>query len=389
MTSTIGIPIKLLNEATGHQVTVEIDSGQTYRGKLVEAEDNMNCQLENINVTQRDGRVTHLDRVYIRGSTPSTTSPSAKMDIKHSRRILCLGPPNSKVLDVIGDLTGSAPSPHENGSTAGLTHEWEIKNAYYSARVPIWVDEISNVAEWKDEFLKPEAKEVVEAVGAWVYCFPKSANTYAQEGIEGVMKAIQEVVEKHTEDLGMESLLLAVAVPEPGEVSHPAGAEPSHDDWEDLCLPYGFEYIDYAAKGKNEYGENTGFERLKEALEANDWSAPDPEADDIGLNDLGLDDDDDDEETLAGMGRREEAEMTAELFGMKTALMQEEEEEEGHGFEPDAEDFMMPKQQAAEVENLDRMMGRLMAVKEQSADLPEGQRKRMAAQAVRQLMNDG
>lgn len=28
----------------------------------------MNCQLENINVTQRDGRVTHLDRVYIRGS---------------------------------------------------------------------------------------------------------------------------------------------------------------------------------------------------------------------------------------------------------------------------------------------------------------------------------
>ncbi|WPH01987.1 Hypothetical protein R9X50_00484100 [Acrodontium crateriforme] len=68
MTSTIGIPIKLLNEAAGHQVTVEIDSGQTYRGKLVEVEDNMNVQLENINVTQRDGRVTHLDRVYIRGS---------------------------------------------------------------------------------------------------------------------------------------------------------------------------------------------------------------------------------------------------------------------------------------------------------------------------------
>jgi small nuclear ribonucleoprotein D3 len=73
----------------GHQVTVEITSGQTYRGKLIEgaleggeamrhrekerlthraAEDNMNVQMENINVTQRDGRVTHLDRVYIRGS---------------------------------------------------------------------------------------------------------------------------------------------------------------------------------------------------------------------------------------------------------------------------------------------------------------------------------
>ncbi|CAD0099936.1 unnamed protein product [Aureobasidium mustum] len=51
MTSTIGIPIKLLNEAT-----------------LLEAEDNMNCQLRDITVTARDGRVSHLDQVYIRGS---------------------------------------------------------------------------------------------------------------------------------------------------------------------------------------------------------------------------------------------------------------------------------------------------------------------------------
>lgn len=36
MTSTIGIPIKLLNEAQGHVVTLEITSGQTYRGKLLE-----------------------------------------------------------------------------------------------------------------------------------------------------------------------------------------------------------------------------------------------------------------------------------------------------------------------------------------------------------------
>lgn len=39
MTSTIGIPIKLLNEAQGHIVTLEITSGQTYRGKLLEGRD--------------------------------------------------------------------------------------------------------------------------------------------------------------------------------------------------------------------------------------------------------------------------------------------------------------------------------------------------------------
>lgn len=95
MTSTIGIPIKLLNEAQGHIVTLEITSGQTYRGKLIEgmllpewrvrrgsfereaianpavcgtAEDNMNVQLKDITVTARDGRVSHLEQVYIRGS---------------------------------------------------------------------------------------------------------------------------------------------------------------------------------------------------------------------------------------------------------------------------------------------------------------------------------
>ncbi|KAF5846256.1 hypothetical protein GGP41_003673 [Bipolaris sorokiniana] len=36
MTSTIGIPIKLLNEAAGHIVTLEITSGEVYRGKLIE-----------------------------------------------------------------------------------------------------------------------------------------------------------------------------------------------------------------------------------------------------------------------------------------------------------------------------------------------------------------
>lgn len=85
LTSTIGIPIKLLNEAQvsslmpcicssytddtqGHVVTLELTSGQVYRGKLLEAEDNMNVQLKDVQQTARDGRVSHLDQIYIRGS---------------------------------------------------------------------------------------------------------------------------------------------------------------------------------------------------------------------------------------------------------------------------------------------------------------------------------
>jgi small nuclear ribonucleoprotein D3 len=65
---SIGVPIKVLHEAEGHIVTCETNTGEVYRGKLIEAEDNMNCQMTNIVVTYRDGRTAELENVYIRGS---------------------------------------------------------------------------------------------------------------------------------------------------------------------------------------------------------------------------------------------------------------------------------------------------------------------------------
>jgi small nuclear ribonucleoprotein D3 len=65
---TIGIPTKLLHESLGHVVTLELKGGQSYRGKLFDAEDNLNCSLKEVILTARDGKQTHLDSVYIRGS---------------------------------------------------------------------------------------------------------------------------------------------------------------------------------------------------------------------------------------------------------------------------------------------------------------------------------
>ena len=50
-------------------ITLELKTGETYRGKLMDAEDNMNVQLRDIAVTSRDGRVTQLEQVFIRGSS--------------------------------------------------------------------------------------------------------------------------------------------------------------------------------------------------------------------------------------------------------------------------------------------------------------------------------
>ncbi|MFH4980501.1 hypothetical protein AB6A40_007210 [Gnathostoma spinigerum] len=66
--TAIGVPIKILHEAEGHIITLETTIGEVYRGKLIEAEDNMNCQMSDVNVTYRDGRTHQLENVFIRGS---------------------------------------------------------------------------------------------------------------------------------------------------------------------------------------------------------------------------------------------------------------------------------------------------------------------------------
>lgn len=64
-----GAPIQLLVEGEGHVVTVELKNGETYRGMLQEAEDTMNCQLKEVTMTSRVGRVSRLEHVFLRGGT--------------------------------------------------------------------------------------------------------------------------------------------------------------------------------------------------------------------------------------------------------------------------------------------------------------------------------
>lgn len=103
----VGIPVKLLHEAEGHVVTVELKSGENYRGELIEAEDNWNCQMKNVQATakvrtrashcverctrtpvhaftpggsikrhtgqlthafEQDGRASNLEHIFVRGS---------------------------------------------------------------------------------------------------------------------------------------------------------------------------------------------------------------------------------------------------------------------------------------------------------------------------------
>lgn len=65
---SVSSPLKLLHEAAGFVVTVELVSGDVYKGTLRLVEDNMNCFLHGVVHTAPDGQHVKIDSAYLRGS---------------------------------------------------------------------------------------------------------------------------------------------------------------------------------------------------------------------------------------------------------------------------------------------------------------------------------
>ncbi len=64
----INIPLKILYECVGHNVTIELKSNEMYRGIMHSMDDTMNANLANVTYIARDGQTKYMDRVFIRGS---------------------------------------------------------------------------------------------------------------------------------------------------------------------------------------------------------------------------------------------------------------------------------------------------------------------------------
>ena len=65
-----GVPIRLLHEAEGHIVSIEMRNGDLYKGTLVESLDNMNVKLMQVMYYNSNNSETGkaIQQVYIRGS---------------------------------------------------------------------------------------------------------------------------------------------------------------------------------------------------------------------------------------------------------------------------------------------------------------------------------
>jgi hypothetical protein len=196
------------------------------------------------------------------------------------------------------------------------------------------------VTEWRTAFTAPEAREVITALGAWIYCFRKPVTQTDLSTIKDTMQAITDAIERSCGFSG-DQVCLAVAMPQ----STTPYLDMSSEEWEDICTDTGFEFVDFEKIGKNEFGEKVGVQRVQESLEACEWESAE------GLDFDG--DEDGDNEGFGGFAA-EEAEMNMELFGMKGALHGFGDEEAG---EPSAEE------EAKEVEELEVMMRKMIAIK--------------------------
>jgi hypothetical protein len=181
-------------------------------------------------------------------------------------------------------------------------------------------------------------------LGAWIYCFRKPVDETEFENVKTTLKAIAKVIENAC-GYGWDGTCLAVATPQ-GITPH---LEKEFEDWEETCREHQFEYIDSESKGKNEFGEAVGIERVKEALETTDW-AGDDDLDELDA--LGEEFGDDDDLQFSDSFAAEEAEMGLELLGLKTAIAGGDETQE-----------LTEQDEQDQVEELGRMMAKLQAIK--------------------------
>lgn len=233
-------------------------------------------------------------------------------------------------------LTGTAPSISPGSPLAGSSHTWDVKTAYYHATIPIWLDEVAEPEVWAAEFLTPEAREVLSVIGAFVVCFRRPVDEAGLSGVKTLLEGVSQVV-KDGCGYAWDGACVAVAMPQ----SSTPSLERSVDEWGDLCQQFGFEYVDFEAKGRNEYSglfdpfcvcvifeecrvlilflELMGVERLKEALEANDWDGNDDAEGEVNVDDLEAGDDEEEDDGSIGFGI-DPAEMKDEMAGMKQAI---------------------------------------------------------------------
>ncbi|KAE8350811.1 alpha and gamma adaptin binding protein p34-domain-containing protein [Aspergillus coremiiformis] len=340
--------------------------------------------------------------------------------ISNPRRLLILTPTSHSLTTIppfLHSLTGSPVRPpttdtHPDSppTFAGYTTHapLPLENKYYKTEIPIWVDEIPLPATppnptnsepltpstWKTEFAGPEAKVVRDAVGGVVICLrnpePDATSTAvdAEEseewrGVKAFLEAVGFVKGVMDDERGVGEVVgLVVLVGRDRDGGLEGEEEFSVPWWEDQLVDLGLvgvEVVNWDPRRVDEevrdrFGEYQGMRRVREILETHDWTSVLGDGD----GDVGEDGEDELERHLLGDGfDLEVRELEREMVGLQFAMENGDDDLTG----VDGDDEMR-------VESMESLMLRMKAIKDMSDELPENERKRFAAKAVRDIMKE-
>ncbi|KAM5379492.1 hypothetical protein ACJZ2D_004000 [Fusarium nematophilum] len=323
-----------------------------------------------------------------------------------SRRILAVAlEGETAVLSrVVKDLTGTTPSPADSLYLAGTTHPLHLKTPYYSTTVPIWLDLVASPSDWSSSFLSPEAVEVLAVLGGLVVVFTAGRPSAGGAPAKDLVQQVGKVVKQGLGGWEWDGVGLAVGV----------GGEGNEEEWDEICAEAGLEFVSVGGKadtGRNEFGEKTGVARVKEALEANDWSQLEAPLSDSDFGDFETssakdapdnDDDADLDPQKMGFGFDK-----ADFEGLRRAIWEASQDVEDPSSGPSKTQTQGGKETEGdgtlggrpaaggfddlddeEVAKVERMMRKLQAVREAGEGMGKEQRKRMAARAVEEVMRE-
>lgn len=101
---SFSIPLKVLYDAVGTTLAIELANGEVYSGTLSELQDTMNVLLKDATKTSKSGNKTEMKSVFLRGSNVVFFQlPDA---LQMSPALVAAGEVAARALDVRGDGKG-------------------------------------------------------------------------------------------------------------------------------------------------------------------------------------------------------------------------------------------------------------------------------------------
>lgn len=346
------------------------------------------------------------DEVPLSLSSTGATEPGKPGSISLSDRageILAPGDPPTDIEAHRRNL------PSSDTRRAGVTPEAPLTDKEPQVEAP------PSLSTWRATMLSEPAREVREAVGGIVLALPlpislapidstsSSKQGHAAHYLE-LIEAVDEIRQMiEDENSGRDVpavVLVSVTGKGVGEGDLDATTEKLEAVMREERGVLGWEFVGWDGKvaGKdgvtgrsdaqrNAFGERMGMERVKELLEAMDWSAPGG----------GLDGQDIDAGFLSSDGeggpfgvdgiKLQGQELEREMMGLKLAMRDQglgEEDAKEH----DASSQDMEEDEDLKIEQLPGLLERVVAIREAGADMNKADREKFAKREVERIMKD-